>query len=412
MKRLYFIPFFLILLWSLSDTHVNAKKENSKVLPIPPSIAADSAIIMDAKSGSILYEKNKDKKNYPASTTKLLTTLLALENSSLQDTVSFSKEAVFGIERGSSHIGINVGEQLTMEQCLYGILLASANEVSNAVAEHISGDIPSFVQKMNARAKSLGCKNTNFVNANGLFDQNHYTTAYDLALISKELLKYPVFRQISSTKNYTIPATNLQPEARYLHNHHKMLTSLTYQYPGFIGGKTGFTVKSRYNLATFAHKNDLDLICIVMKEDLQKQQYIDTKALLDFGFENFKSFYLQNAFFHSPFFTTDSARQPLFYQDSPSAFLIPTHATPIFFPTKLSIQKPYSFSPGQNHIGTIIYYYQNQPIASFPIFYTHKVTASKKYNFALFLFLFLWFACLLIILFLFYQYNNRKRNLF
>ena len=149
---------------------------------------ADAAILIDATTGEILYEKNPYKKEYPASITKLMTMLLAFENCSLDETVTFSRNAVYSIEPGSSNIGIDQGEELTVEQCLYGIMLQSANEVSNGIAEHIDGSMEEFAKHMTQRAKELGAQNTNFVNANGLHDENHYTTAYDMALIAKELL--------------------------------------------------------------------------------------------------------------------------------------------------------------------------------------------------------------------------------
>lgn len=157
--------------------------------PTGPQVAAETAILMDAETGEILYAKGIDEKRYPASTTKIMTALVAIENSALTDQVTFSAEAVNGIEPGSTHIGVKPGEILTMEQSLYAILLASANEVSSGVAEFVGGSIPDFVNMMNARAEELGCKNTHFVNANGLHDPEHYTTARDLANIAREAFK-------------------------------------------------------------------------------------------------------------------------------------------------------------------------------------------------------------------------------
>lgn len=255
--------------------------------PDGPSVLAESAIVMEASTGTILYEKNINDAHYPASITKIMTTLLALENSSLDEIVTFSTDAVFGIERNSSHIGIDVGEQLTMEQCLYAIMLASANEVSYAVAEHVGGDIDTFIKMMNDRAKELGCLNTNFVNANGLPNENHYTTAYDMALITKAALENDTFSKISSTKTYTIPPTNIQPETRDFENHHKMVRNTKYYYDGCFGGKTGYTIVAKNTLVTFANKNNMDLICVTMKTE-GTQVYTDTATLLDYGFNNFQ----------------------------------------------------------------------------------------------------------------------------
>lgn len=267
--------------------------------PEGPQVAAESAIIMEASTGAILYEKNIHDEHYPASITKIMTTLLAIENSSLDEVVTFSREAIFGIERDSSHIGIDVDEQLSMENCLYGIMLASANEVSYAVAEHVGGDLDSFIDMMNKKAKELGCENTHFSNANGLPDETHYTTAYDMALISRAALELDTFRTVVATPRYTIPATNIQPETRYIENHHKMLRNTKYHYDGCEGGKTGYTTVALNTLVTFAKRGDMELICVTMKTQ-GTQVYTDTALLLDYGFNNF---HMENVAEHETNFT-------------------------------------------------------------------------------------------------------------
>lgn len=252
-------------------------------------ITADSAILMDAKTGDILYKKQIDKKQYPASITKLMTVLLALENYNPQKTIKFSKNAVFGIERNSSHIAADVDEELTLEQCMYAIMLNSANEVSMAVAEDISGSVENFAELMNKKAKELGCKNTNFVNPHGLHDDNHYTTAYDMALIGKELIKNDTIKKIMETTYYEIPPTNKQPETRYLYAQHKMIKkNSTFFYESCEGGKTGFTDMALNTLVTFAKKGDTELICVVLKDN-GTNIYKDTTKLFDYGFENYKT---------------------------------------------------------------------------------------------------------------------------
>jgi D-alanyl-D-alanine carboxypeptidase (penicillin-binding protein 5/6) len=260
---------------------------NSDLWPTGPDVASESAILMDINTGTVLYDKNMNKELYPASTTKIMTALLALENCSLDEVVTFSHNAVFSIERDSSHIGIVEGEQLTLEQCLYGIMLESANEVSNAVAEHISGSIEEFANLMNKRAEELGCENTYFCNANGLPDEAHHTSAHDLALIGRAAMQNETFRTITSSTKYTIPPTNLQVEPRYLSNHHKMLPNRTYYYPDCIGGKTGYTNVARQTLVTFAKRGDLELVCVVMKTE-SPSQFTDTSSLFDWGFDNFQ----------------------------------------------------------------------------------------------------------------------------
>lgn len=174
--------------------------------PQGPEIQSSAGIVMELSTGLILYEKNINDVHYPASITKILTTLLAVENSSMDEVVTFSKDSVYNTE--GSGIARDVGEEMTMEQCLYAVMLASANECAYAVAEHVAGDIHSFVDMMNERCASLGCKNTHFNNCNGLPDEQHYTSVYDMALIAREAFSNETFRIICGTKTYTIPFTN------------------------------------------------------------------------------------------------------------------------------------------------------------------------------------------------------------
>ena len=225
--------------------------------PAGPEIVSASGIVMEADTGTILYEKNINDVHYPASITKILTTLLAIENSSMDEVVTFSYDAVHKTE--GSGIARDVDEQMTMEQCLYAIMLASANECAYAVAEHVGGDIGTFVQMMNDRAAQIGCQNTHFNNCNGLPDEQHYTSAYDMALIAREAYKNEAFRIICGTKTYTIPFTNKHTDAEtYLQNHHQMLYPLKtrkYLYDYCTGGKTGYTTVANNTLVTYAEKD-------------------------------------------------------------------------------------------------------------------------------------------------------------
>ena len=253
------------------------------------TLTAESAILMDATTGKILYEKNSRTKQYPASITKLMTILLALEHGGLEDEITFSHDAVFSIEPGSAHIAIQEGEILTLEQVLYGIMLRSANECANAAAEYVDGSMEKFAEHMTARAKELGCENTNFVNANGLFDENHYTTAYDMALIAQELLKNETYRSMMSNTYYLIPPTNKQPEERPLHGQHQMLNENSlYYYEPAEGGKTGYTVEAQNTLVTYAKQGDTELIAVVLKCN-GAQHYVDTKTLFEYGFANYQT---------------------------------------------------------------------------------------------------------------------------
>lgn len=254
--------------------------------PAGPSIGAESAIIMEANTGAILYSKNIHEKLYPASTTKILTCLIAAENSSLDEMVTFSHNAVFSIEKGSSNMGMDVGEAITMEEALYGILVGSANEVANAVAEHIGGSTEGFAQMMNDKAKELGCTDSNFVNANGLHDDDHYTSAHDLAVIAQAFYKNELLAKISGTPSYHFEPTATQPDDFILRTHHKLVNN---EYPceGIIGGKTGYTNSARQTLVSCAERNGMKLICIIMKEE-SPNQFSDTIDLFQYGFSNFE----------------------------------------------------------------------------------------------------------------------------
>ena len=254
-----------------------------------PAVMAETAILMDAESGQILFDKNADQKMFPASITKLMTILLALEHGELTDQITFSHDAIYSIEPGSAHIAIQEGETLTLEQVLRAIILRSANEASNGVAEYVSGNTEAFAQKMTERAKELGCKNTNFMNANGLHNENHYTTAHDMALIARELLTHEEYRKMMSETYYEIPPTDKQPEVRYLHGQHQMLNENSlYYYKDAIGGKTGFTSEALNTLVTYAEKDGMELIAVVMKCNAA-EHYTDSAALFDYGFTKFES---------------------------------------------------------------------------------------------------------------------------
>lgn len=254
-----------------------------------PDLVSNAAVILDAETGNILYQKNADDKHYPASITKLMTCLLAIENSSLSETVTMSYDAIWGIERDSSHIALNVDESLSMEDCLYALMLESANEVAWGIGEHLAnGSIEAFAEMMNERADKLGLKNTHFVNANGLHDDNHYTSCYDMALIAKECLKYKEFRTITGTMNHTIAPTNLCDEERPLWQHCKLINSASdYYYEYCEGGKPGYTDAALNTLVSWSKKNDIELICVVMDCNGAYNTYTDTIALCNYCFENF-----------------------------------------------------------------------------------------------------------------------------
>lgn len=252
--------------------------------PEGPVVNAKAAILMEINTGTILYSKNIYEAEYPASTTKILTALIASEESSLDEVVSFSHDAVFGIPYGSNHIAMNEGDTLTMEQCLDAILIRSANEVSYAVAEHIGGTWEGFADMMNKRATELGCVNSNFVNPNGLPDENHYTCAYDLAMIGRAFFANEMLCKITTTDKLVIPKGE---ETLIDWNQMKLLPRYEYAYEYLVGCKTGYTDSARSTLVSCAEKDGLKLICVVLKDEAP-YQYEDTIALFNYGFSNFE----------------------------------------------------------------------------------------------------------------------------
>ena len=276
---------------------VSAAVNNDEIYPITTNeipewpqgadTYSETAVLMDADSGVVLYDKGKDQPRYPASITKIMTTLLALEKCELTEEVTFTATGLERIAEGSN-INMQVGEVLTMEQCLNAIMIRSANEVAAQVAEYIGGSQEGFASMMNERAQQLGCTNTHFNNPSGLPDENHWTTANDMALIFREALKNEEFVKIIGTLEYTIPPTNLNPESRSFTSHHALLVpSAPEHYEGCIGGKTGVTDLSRNTLVTGAERDGMRLIAVVMRAD-PGQVCADSTALFDYGFSQFE----------------------------------------------------------------------------------------------------------------------------
>lgn len=261
--------------------------------PEGPSIGAGSAILMEMNTKTILYAKNIHQQMYPASITKIMTSLLAYENCALNETVTFSYDAVHDVPIDGANMGMDTGEALSLEQALYGVLVKSANETASAVGEHVAAKLgkeptaTGFAEIMNTRANELGCQNTHFANANGLFDENHYTTAYDMALIACEFFKHGLLCQISSTPTYHVTPTDLQPEDFWISSKNQLLKGRANEYPYLLGSKTGYLDSSRQTLVSAAEKNGMKLICVVFQEE-SPYQYEDTIALFNYGFENFQ----------------------------------------------------------------------------------------------------------------------------
>lgn len=274
---LIIVSFFTISIFSYSDAYAFTD---------PPSVTGKSVIVMDANTGTVLYGKEENTKYPPASTTKLMTILLTLENTDLDEVVTVG---TFPPTIEGSKIYVDVGEKMTVEEMLYAVIMVSANDCAASLAEHISGSIENFATLMNQRAKELGCKNTNFVNPHGLYDDNHRTTTYDLALIEKELLKFPKYVEISRTTSTTLEPTNIFKEARPLWNDNKLLHDYyEHYYPDVVAGKTGYTDESLHSFVASAVRGDQAYIVAILYDE-KKAYYAETPQLFDWAFENFST---------------------------------------------------------------------------------------------------------------------------
>lgn len=284
MKRLTSFLLSLTLMLGTAPLNVMGAVE----WPSDVSLESEGAVVMDADTGVILFGKNLHTAYYPASITKILTALLVVEHCSMDETVTFSYNAVHDVEENSSNAALDVGDELSVKDCLYALLLRSANECANALAEHVAGSIDGFADMMNEKAASLGCKDSHFANPSGLNNPDHYTSAYDMALITQAAFRNENFRMVDTAVYYQLPPTKWVKEGLEFNAHHQMMLKRSPEYyPGVLGGKTGYTIKAGNTLVTYASKNDMNLITVILNG--HQTHYKDTRKLLDFGFTKFQS---------------------------------------------------------------------------------------------------------------------------
>lgn len=288
MKSKNLLTFIIIFLLLLCCGNVYAESQEL-------DLKSNTAILLDAHSGKILYEKNAKEKIYPASLTKLLTAIVVVENTNLNDIVTVTSSAINKVEYGYVTADLKPDEQLTVEQLLNIILIASSNDASIVLAEYVAGSEENFAKLMNEKAKEIGCLNSNFTNSNGLHEESHYTTAYDLSLISKYFCENQTLFDISCKTRYTLPITNKHDYARTFATTNEFIDSTNqngYYYQYAKGLKTGYTTPAGYCLSTYAQNKNLSLIAVVMKSETNEDRYNDCKALFQYGFSNFslKSF--------------------------------------------------------------------------------------------------------------------------
>ena len=258
------------------------------------SLSSEAAILVEVSTGRILYEKNSTKQMYPASTTKILTAILVIENCKLDEIVTVKQSALNNIPNGYVTCNLQVGEKLTVNDLLYALMIPSANDAAYVLAEYVSGSVEEFSSLMNSKAREIGCKTTHFVNPNGIHADSHYSTAYDLYLIANYAMKNETFRKLVSTTEYTLPATEQYPnEDRILKTTNELLNenSRNYYYKNAIGIKTGYTSKAGNCLVAGAARDGLEFIAVVLNGDTTKEglnsRYVDSKKLFEYAYDNF-----------------------------------------------------------------------------------------------------------------------------
>lgn len=265
------------------------------------SINAPCALLIERKTGDVLYDKNSTQKMYPASTVKIMTAILTLEHHSLTDIVTVNQSALDSVPSGYSTSQIIVGENLTIQDLLYALLLPSGNDAANVLAESIAGNIGSFAGMMNKKASDIGCLNTNFTNPSGIHDENMYTTAYDLALIAQYAMNIDNFRTIVSTPTYTLPSSNVYPNSdRVLKNSNHLIHSTSSHYYQYATGiKTGYTDPAQNCLVAGAMQNDVEFIVVILGSTASnfgnQAKFVDASALFNFGFEHYLDYYINLA---------------------------------------------------------------------------------------------------------------------
>lgn len=302
-----------------------------------PDTYSSACLLMEESTGKILYSKNANSIMYPASTTKIMTAILTLEKCNLSDTAVVSHNAVFSIPSGYSTASLVEGEVLTIEQLLNVLLIPSANDAAVVLAEHIAGSVEAFSDMMNSKAVELGCLNTHFVNPNGIHNENHYSTAYDLALIGRYAMQFPTFKEISSKTRYTLPITNAySKEDRIFNTTNDLIkpnyssSPTNYYYKYATGGKTGYTDPAGQCIVATATKDNISLIAVTLHgdftEDNLSQRALDCKALFEYGFNNFSMVSIAQkgdvaSNMKVPNATKDSSSLDLLYSDDIYAFV-------------------------------------------------------------------------------------------
>ena len=383
-KKIFLLSFFILALLFSNLNIVYAANTNA------PELVSRSAILMDNKTNKILYDKNSNERMFPASTTKILTAILVLENCDLNEIITASYDAVMSIPEGYVTANIDGDEQLTVEQLLQLLLVHSANDAANVLAEYVGGSIESFVSMMNTKVNELGLTNTHFTNAYGLQDDNHYTTAYDLSVIMQYCLKNDDFRRIAGSASCSIPATNKSDVRSYTSTNQLLVPSNPNYYSYVTVGKTGFTTEAGECLVSCAYKNDLELICVVLGGtvvDGISTRFSESKTLYEYGFNNFSLKNIANpgdiiTQIEVPNATSDTKSLELAFTDSIYA-LVNTSDLETNYTPEIQLHSDISAPITQGDVlGSVVYTIDGIQYTS-DIVATHNVEASQLLQFVL-----------------------------
>lgn len=343
-----------------------------------PSIEAPAAAVIDVETGTLLVEKNAEKKRYPASITKVMTALLTLNHmKSMDEKIVFNKKAVTAEELESKTLWLAEGEVLSMKDCLHGLLLASANDIAKGLAFHVGGSLEGFASMMNEKAKELGCVNTHFTNPHGLFEEEHYTCAADMVKIMAACAKNPRFMEIAGTLRYTIPKTNKFQYRRFLLNDSKMLNKKSpYYYPKCAAAKTGYVEESKKTYIAIAKNGKQTLAGVIMGINTLEAQYRGLESLFEYCFKNFSlvdadefsvEFPIKFGNLYSKVLRKD--REARFKMDKKVKILLPNDYKKEAVHIQVNYEKPSLIKVGINKMGHILYSYEGREVGRRNFYY-------------------------------------------
>ena len=347
----------------------------------PEALASEAVCLMDAKTGQVLFDKNMHEVMYPASITKIMTAGLALEKGiEPSSTVEMNDDAVWSVGRDTTHIALTPGEVVNVNDILYGTMLQSANDCANGLALFVDGDLEKFAQRMTDKAAEVGALNTHFVNANGLPDPEHVTTAYDMAMITKWAITVPGFREVFGADTHTMPPTNKQPKERNFYQGHKSLNHYSdFYYEYATGGKTGWTEEARNTSVTLAEKDGIELIAVTLHAQEAEGRYTDVEKLFDYGFKNFNhADFSKERFSQAPVPVYDGDNKVGEVIITPKDVTITKPSTAAKADIKIQIDLPIRYNLGDEIAPSVKFILKDKVLADVPFSFTENIEEAHR----------------------------------